>query len=120
MAGSLFSRLFTQATETLDRRLRWHRLPLALQIPTLIGLRMRLRERNLYDTASSAARRPPEPDGGRHLTARTVDGTFNDLQSPAMGSAETRFGRNVPIEHTYPDNDWALLRPNPRTVSREL
>jgi hypothetical protein len=37
-----------------------------------------------------------------------------------MGSAGTRFGRNVPLEHTYPDNHWALLEPSPRTVSREL
>jgi hypothetical protein len=38
-----------------------------------------------------------------------------------MGSAKTRFGRNVPLEHTPPENDWAILNsPNPRTVSREL
>ncbi len=119
MAGSLLSRLFTRATEALDQRFRWYTLPLPLEILTLIGLRMRLRERNLYDT-SSTAQRPPKPDGVRHLTARKVDGTFNDLDNPAMGSAGTRFGRNVPLEHTYPDNDWALLSPNPRTVSREL
>jgi hypothetical protein len=119
MAGSIFSRLFARATEALDQRFGWHNLPLPLEIPILIGLRMRLRERNLYDT-STTAQRPPRPDDVRHLTARTLDGTFNDLDNPSMGSAETRFGRNVPLEHTYPDNDWALLSPNPRTVSREL
>jgi hypothetical protein len=119
MAGSLLSRLFTRATEALDQRFRWYTLPLPLEILILIGLRMRLRERNLYDT-SSTVQRPPKPEGVRHLTARTVDGTFNDLDHPPMGSAKTRFGRNVPLEHTYPDNDWALLNPNPRTVSREL
>jgi len=36
-----------------------------------------------------------------------------------MGSAGTRFGRNVPIESTFPDYD-RLMHPNPRTVSREL
>ena len=36
-----------------------------------------------------------------------------------MGSAGTRFGRNFPLEHTWPDED-RLLTPNPRTVSREL
>jgi hypothetical protein len=37
-----------------------------------------------------------------------------------MRSARTLFGRNVPLEFTYPENNWALLSPNPRTVSREL
>ena len=120
MARSLFSRLFTRATEALDRRVRWHRLPVPLGLLTLMGLRMRLRESNLHDTSSRSPAGQPPPEGGRHLTARTADGTFNDLENPAMGSAETRFGRNVPIELTYPENDWALLRPNPRTVSREL
>jgi len=80
---------------------------------------MRLRESNLHDTSPAPADRPP-PSGSRHLTTRTVDGTFNDLENPTMGSAGTRFGRNVPVELTFPENEWALLRPNPRTVSREL
>ena len=50
---------------------------------------------------------------------RTVDGSWNDLANPTMGMAGTRFGRNVPIEHTWPDTG-ALLEPNPRTVSRRL
>jgi hypothetical protein len=36
-----------------------------------------------------------------------------------MGSAGTRFGRNVPIDRTHPDSE-RLMQPNPRTVSREL
>ncbi len=120
MSGPLFSRLFARATEILDKRFRWHKLPLPLGLLTLMGLRMRLRERNLYDTAPAPPVKVSPPDDGRHLTARTADGTFNDLENPAMGSAETRFGRNVPVELTYPENDWALLKPSPRTVSREL
>ncbi len=120
MSESLFSRLFARAAEVLDRRFRWHKLPLPLGLLTLAGLRMRLRERNLYDTAPAPPVKVSPPDDGRHLTARTADGTFNDLENPAMGSAETRFGRNVPVELTYPENDWALLKPSPRTVSREL
>src|SRR5919112_3850711 len=119
MIRSVFSRVFTGVTEALDRRFRWHRLPIPLGLLTLVGLRIRLRESNLHDT-SSATVDPPAPEGSRHLTTRTVDGTFNDLENPRMGSAGTRFGRNVPIELTYPENEWALLRPNPRTVSREL
>ena len=119
MARSVFSRVFTDVTEALDRRFRWHRLPVPLGLLTLVGLRMRLRERNLYDTSSTSVDQP-SPEDSRHLTTRTADGTFNDLENPAMSSAGTRFGRNVPLELTYPENDGALLRPNPRTVSREL
>ena len=35
-----------------------------------------------------------------------------------MGRADTRFGRNVPIEYTY--QDPRMMEPNPRVVSREL
>jgi Animal haem peroxidase len=120
MSGSLFSQMFARATEVLDRRFRWHKLPLPLGLLTLVGLRMRLRERNLYDTSSASPVKAPPAGNGRHLTARTADGAFNDLDNPVMGSSETRFGRNVPVELTYPDNDWALLEPSPRKVSREL
>ena len=37
-----------------------------------------------------------------------------------MGMAGSRFGRNVPIEYTYPEPEPAILSPNPRTVSLEL
>jgi len=120
MARSLFSRVFADVTEALDRKFRWHKLPVPLGLLTLVGLRMRLRKSNLHDTSSAPAMKQPPPEGGRHLSARTVDGAYNDLENPAMGSAGTRFGRNVPVELTYPENDWALLRPSPRTVSREL
>ena len=133
MSRSLFSWLFTQVAEVLDRRIGWHRLPLPLGIATLIGLRTRLRNRNLHDTSSASprlvrTRKPsellaeqPVSEDTRRLTARTADGTFNDLENPAMGSAKTRFGRNVPLGHTYPESDRDVLEgPNPRTVSREL
>ena len=122
MIKSLFSQLLMWTTEALDRRYRWHRLPFPLGLVTLAGLRMRLRARNLYDTSPPAPIEQPTLEGDEHYrTARTADGKFNDLENPAMGSAEMRFGRNVPLEHTYSENDWAILnRPNPRRVSREL
>src|SRR5215216_6774035 len=114
---SLFTRLTSWATRTSG----WDRLPLPVAVAAMIGYRNRLRRENLYDTESPAAwdQPVPAPEGFRHLTSRTADGTYNDLQNPRMGSARTRFGRNVPIESTYPDYD-RLLQPNPRTVSREL
>ena len=94
---------------------------LPLGIVTLIAARQELR-RNLYDTSTAPAIDPPALQGSspRYLTARTPDGSYNDLAQPAMGSTGTRFGRNVPLEHTYPRVARADLAPNPRLVSREL
>jgi hypothetical protein len=61
---------------------------------------------------------PLPPSNASHLTARTPDGTFNDLDDPMMGSAGTRFGRNAPIQLTY--QDPAPLSPSPRAVSLDL
>jgi hypothetical protein len=97
----------------------WHRLPRPFAARRLIGIRNELRKENLFDTEEPPHPRhdgpvPPETSGGR-----TVDGTFNDLTCPLMGSAGTRFGRNVPLGETFPDTA-NLLSPNPRTISREL
>ena len=37
-----------------------------------------------------------------------------------MGMIGARFGRNVPVDRTYPEPMPQLLEPNPRVVSREL
>src|SRR5438874_2084781 len=37
-----------------------------------------------------------------------------------MGALGSRVGRNVPLDHAYPDPDDRLLEPNPRRVSLEL
>ena len=111
----LFARLTGWATATSS----WAKLPWPLGLVTILVYRNRLRRENLYDTETADTRNRPVPNDERHLTARTTDGTYNDLASPRMGSAGTRFGRNVPIDRTHPDHE-RLMRPNPRTVSREL
>jgi hypothetical protein len=55
----------------------------------------------------------------RQLSFRTHDGTFNDLKQPGMGSYGCRFGRNIPLKHTYPAHS-EILNPNPREVSLKL
>jgi hypothetical protein len=112
-------KLLARPAGWLDRRWGWDRLPKPLAILTLVGLRDTLRERNLYDTETV---KPVPPAGGvpeRAQRARTVDGRFNDLKSPNMGAVGARFGRNVPLDRTFPD-EAGILEPNPRTVSREL
>ena len=121
--GSWLSRLFTRLTQSLDQRTGWDRFPLLLGLMILVGLRIVLRARNLYDMTgvkeSKKDRPVPGEQGARYITARTADGTYNDLAHPTMGSAGTRFGRNVPLQRAYPD-EATILTPNPRTVSLAL
>jgi hypothetical protein len=113
--------LLARAAEMLDRRIGWHRLPVPLGLVTLIGLRRRLRERNLRDAPPATRSVLPTSDDERYVFTRTADGTRNDLENPTMGSAGMPFGRNVPLESAYPENPRDVLEgPNPREVSREL
>jgi hypothetical protein len=124
MAMSPVAKAFTASMEKLDRTVGWHKVPLALGLMVLLGLRMRLQEKNLYATDEPA----DHGDGNgavprwnpRYATARTLDGTYNSLDDPLMGSAGSRFGRNVPPEYTYPETLPKLMEPSPRTVSRDL
>jgi hypothetical protein len=113
----MLSKLLTVTAGALDRRFGWDRLPRPLGVLTLVGLRKRLREQNLYDTGTGGVK--AAANGGAH-GARTADGSYTDLDSPAMGMIGARFGRNVPLERTYPEELPGLLEPNPRVVSREL
>ena len=110
-------KLLTRTAGALDRRIGWDRLPRPLGVLTLVGLRMRLREENLYDTGPGGA---TAPANGGPRSARTLDGSRNDLASPAMGMVGARFGRNVPVDRTFPEALPQLLEPSPRVVSREL
>jgi len=111
-------RLYDATAEAIDRRIGWDKLPLPLAMLVLIGLRNVLRRKNLYDTGRGPLDKPDVDDHPRYMTARTLDGTFNNLDDPLMGSLGSRFGRNVPLEKTTLEKN--PLEPNPRTVSREL
>ena len=111
-------RLYDATAEAIDRRIGWDKLPLPLALLVLIGLRNVLRKKNLYDTGRGPLDRPDVDAHPRYMTARTLDGTYNNLEDPLMGSLGSRFGRNVPLEYTVREED--PLEPNPRTVSREL
>ena len=110
--------LYNSAAASLDRRFGWDKLPLPIAMLVLIGLRNVLRAKNLYDTGRGRLDKPDVSDHPRYLTARTLDGTFNNLDDPLMGSLGSRFGRNVPPAATVREKD--PLEPNPRLVSREL
>ena len=119
MAGS-FSSLFAGVTEKLDKHVGWHRMPLPLGMLTLIGLRDRLREKNLYDTGRGALD-VPEPADDRYLTARTLDGTYNDLDDPLMGSLRQPVRAQRPARLHGPASRRQAARAEPaRSISREL
>src|SRR5580765_9073694 len=117
MPGTPLSSLFDGLAESADRRVGWDRLPLPVALLTLIGLRDRLREENLYDTGRGPLDRPDISAHPSYLTARTLDGTFNDLNDPLMGALGSRFGRNVPIEKTWTERPERMLEPSPRMIS---
>ena len=115
-------RWYSSLTEAVDKRFGWDKLPLPLGLATLVGVRDRLRARNLHDSGRGPLDRPPadDVDHAGYRFARTLDGTYNDLDDPLMGSLGSRFGRNVPLDLVYPEPEERLLSPSPRAVSLEL
>lgn len=118
---TMIERAFAGIFRVINRFVAWYRLWTPLSVANLVALRIDLRRWNLYATETE----PPEPlqplviapGEVDHRMARTADGSWNDLASPRMGMAETRFGRNVPVERTRPYN---ILDPSPREISRAL
>jgi hypothetical protein len=116
-------RLLTFVSERVDQRKGWHKLPLPVALPVLVGIRTKLRQKNLFDTGVlPSANEPQAPQfDATHRTQRTSDGSWNDLSSPSTGMAGTRFGRNVPLDSIPPSSDEDVLAgPSPREVSRRL
>ena len=97
----------------------WYNQPRPASGITLYRLREKMREQNLYDTEEPALESSAESPSGNAYNIRTSDGSFNDLKCPRMGAAGMRFGRNVPLEETFPDTA-NLMNPSPRQVSLEL
>ncbi|MBA3887216.1 MAG: peroxidase [Acidobacteria bacterium] len=99
----------------------WYQLPRLLAMRRLIDIRDDLRAKNLHDTEEPPLANNPDPAAvpPKQREGRTTDGSFNDLTCPQMGAVNRRFGRNVPLEHVFPDSA-NLLVPNPREISREL
>jgi hypothetical protein len=119
---SLPLRILALIAERIDHSTGWSKLPTLTGLLVLAGIRIRLRQRNLVDTSNLPSTKSPAPlpSDDSHLTARTADGSYNDLDQPEMGRAGARFGRNVPNDATVLPGDTAMLTPNPRVVSLRL
>ena len=115
----MMKRVFERVVRAVDHRIGWDRLPLPLGLIALVGIRDTLRDHNLYDANETTPTVSPAADA-HHLVARTIDGSYNDLQVPSMGMAGTRLGRNVASSVSKPEQAPMLFDPNPRTVSTEL
>jgi hypothetical protein len=113
--------LFNEACTHLDHSVGWSTLPTVGGLVALVGIRNTLRQNNLYGTdVPQVTPENPRPVGNNVERWRTEDGTSNDLKCPFMGSAGTRFGRNVPLAETWQEPLPDIMTPSPRVVSREL
>jgi len=142
-ASSFAGRLYVWTFQGLNLIAPWYRLSTWPGVLNLGALRVVLRQKNLHNTSDIPITRPegvlpPVPFEARYLTERQMDGFYNDLTKPSMGcssapppgSSDTmlfttsdpgaRFGRNVPLDHAFPDPMPQLLEPNPRVISRDL
>ncbi|TFV89855.1 peroxidase family protein [Blastococcus sp. CT_GayMR16] len=118
-----FWRIYDRVAQAIDHRRGWDKLPLPAGLAVLIGVRTILRQSNLHDPSTKVpvVNAPPVPERTpQHLVARSVDGTYNDLDHPEMGRAGARFGRNIPLDQVLPVTREQLMEPNPREVSRRL
>ena len=119
MSESLFGRTLSGVFRAVNRRRQWYELPLPLALLNLDALRIDLREHNLHDpmdTAEPEVAGDPPPEA---LRARTPGGFWNDVSHPGMGTAGSRFGRNVPLASTAPRRASGF-DPSPREVSLSL
>ncbi|KAJ7471747.1 heme peroxidase [Mycena latifolia] len=97
---------------------QWWNLPLYVALIYLSATRTQLSENNLYDTYLPGEF-PVSTCTGINTAARTLSGVCNNLDTPGMGAAGTRFSRFVPINTTYGETD-TLYTPNPRSISQTL
>jgi Animal haem peroxidase len=112
------TRVVRAGLDVVDSATDWWELPLPAQLLQLAHFREDLRRFNLYDTEE------PENGGGIIVLEepppyRTYDGSQTDPDHPRMGQTGRRFGRNVPLDSTYP-REQSMLDPSPRDVSTQL
>src|SRR5262249_35242123 len=100
----------------------WHRLPRIFGLLRLNTFRNRMREQNLSDTdrLPSILRDPLPPPTPRQSSAPSSGGAYHVLGNRRRGSAEPRFGRNIPLDRTLVADEASLMYPSPRIVSHEL
>ena len=84
---------------------------------TLAVERNELFENNLFDFERWDEYNAEINCDERSLTARTEDGSCNNIENPAEGAVDRRFGRNVELDVAQGETGDMLLTPNPRDIS---
>ncbi|PHS00381.1 MAG: peroxidase [Oceanobacter sp.] len=87
---------------------------------TLAVERNELFENNLFDFERWDEYNAEINCDERSLTARTEDGSCNNIENPAEGSVDRRFGRNVELDVAQGETGDMLLTPNPRDISNAI
>ncbi|TPX61985.1 hypothetical protein SpCBS45565_g07120 [Spizellomyces sp. 'palustris'] len=105
-----------QAADIFGRK--WWEKGLLAGLIYLATTRDRLEKNNLHDSYT-AVDYPVATCTPETRFARTLDGTCNDLEKPAMGSLGYRFGRNIPVEKGFADES-KFFEPNPRAIGQKL
>ncbi|MBV8526578.1 MAG: hypothetical protein JOY71_31450 [Acetobacteraceae bacterium] len=142
-ATSASGRLYSGTFQLINLVAPWYRLSTWPAVFNLGALRVVLRQKNLHNTSdipvtNPAGRAQRPPFEARFLVERNMDGYYNDLSKPDMGSSSApdladedsmyfsqsnpgaRFGRNVPLADAFPEPGPKLLEPSPRLISETL
>lgn len=137
------ARLYVWFFQALNLVVPWYRLSTWGALINLGALRIVLRQRNLHNTSTvpvsnAAGLSTLPPFNPLDLKQRNLDGYYNDLNNPRMGSSSdpdlsdansmyfeksnpgARFGRNIPLDEAFPEPEPELMSPSPRLVSTEL
>ena len=101
----------------LLQRRAWYQLPRLLAYARLVEIRNQLREKNLHDTEEPPLEkrrcRRGRSRSGDPRSAHAPTGPTTTCIPARWAAVGRRFGRNVPLEHTFPDTA-NLIVPNPR------
>ena len=111
---------YDDLAEKIDRKWGWDKLPLPLAMLDLIGLRNRLREKNLYDTGRGPLDRPDVDDAPALPDRAHARRHAQRPRRPADGQPRQPLRPQRPARVHGPRAGGPLLEPNPRRVSREL
>ena len=120
MAAGLGDRILSVFARVTSALAPWHKWPFLIAMPTLAGIRVIMRERNLFNTETAAAnsrrrRRAASRD------RRTADGSFNSLGSSLDGHGGRAFRpQRADQGNLRSGSERPCTNPNPRRISNEL
>ena len=117
-------KVLTRAAVAIDQKVGWDKLPTPVALPgpdraaPTVPLDQPVRHLDPANRGRPARCRRHRASAISRPARRTAPTTI--CNDPRMGSAGTRFGRNVPLRYAYPEPEPDIMQPNPRVISREL